>query len=209
MLVCSLKMDAASSRLTRPFLPLKSSRTLGTKSLVVPFKAVSTCRSPPDPRRRKACWSQLIPFLHFTTTFIWLLDTQKNSTNAAYTATDAAQSRPVCQSCVYGSMHQTRTDRYREQRPHTTIIGQLWSVDAYSHNRSTYRRKLYRDLFTDNGNGRTHCVYTKDRSSSILNLYHKRLFSLPYTRLGNNATRTSTGSSDSTLRTTTIPKPSN
>jgi hypothetical protein len=187
MLVCSLKMDAASSRWTRPFLPLKSSRTLGTKSLVVPFKAVSTCRSPPDPRRRKACWSQVIPFLHFTTTFIWLLDTpspsvmawhQKNSTNAAYTATDAAQSRPVCQFCVYGSMHQTRTDRYREQRPHTTIIGQQWSVDAYSHNRSTYRRKLYRDLFTDNGNGRTHCVYTKDRSSKELISQTSILFAL-------------------------------
>jgi Reverse transcriptase (RNA-dependent DNA polymerase) len=103
---------------------------------------------------------------------------QKNSTNAAYTAKDAAQSRPVCQSCVYGSMHQTRTDRYREHRPHTTIPGQQWSVDAYSHNRSSYRRKLYCDLFTDNGNGRIYCVFTKDRSSKELISQTSILFAL-------------------------------
>jgi hypothetical protein len=91
---------------------------------------------------------------------------------------DAAQSRPVCQSCVYGSMHQTRTDRYRENRPPTSIRGQQWTVDAYSHTRASYLRKMYCDLFTDIGRGRIYPVFTKDRSSKELIFQTSILFAL-------------------------------
>ena len=103
---------------------------------------------------------------------------QKHSTNAAYTAKDAAMSRPVCQSCVYGSMHQTRTDHHRVHRPRTTIAGQQFTIDAYSHTRSSYRRKLYCDFLTDTSNGRIHPIFTKDRSAKELISQISILFAL-------------------------------
>ena len=93
---------------------------------------------------------------------------QKYSLNAAFTAKDAGMSRPVCQSCVYGSMHQTRTDHHRQHRLRTTIPGQQFTIDAYSHTRASYRRKLFCDLLTDTANGRIYPIFTKDRSSKEL-----------------------------------------
>jgi hypothetical protein len=153
---------------------------------VVPFKAVSTCRSPPDPRRRKACCSQVIPFLHFTTTFIWLLDTQAPQSwlgtrriPPTLRTPLRTQHSPVQSASPVSTAACIRLalTGIASSVP-TTIIGQQWSVDAYSYNRSTYRRKLYRDLFTDNGNGRTHCVFTKDRSSKELISQTSILFAL-------------------------------
>ena len=39
-----------------------------------------------------------------------------HSINAGYTQRDATQSRPVCHTCAYGSMHQTKTDHRRIHR---------------------------------------------------------------------------------------------
>ena len=41
---------------------------------MVPSRRVSTCRSLPDSRHGKACWSQATNFPHSTTTFIWSPD---------------------------------------------------------------------------------------------------------------------------------------
>ena len=90
---------------------------------------------------------------------------QKHSTNAAYTFRDASLERPVCPACVYGSMHQTRTDHRRKHREPTTVAGQQFSLDAYSHNTVSYRRSKYCDLLTDLATGHVYPLYTKDRSS--------------------------------------------
>ena len=37
-----------------------------------------------------------------------------NSLNGKYTDDDVDKHRGVCQGCVYGSLHQTRTDPYRD-----------------------------------------------------------------------------------------------
>ena len=93
---------------------------------------------------------------------------RKNSINAAYTTKDASLSRPVCQSCVYGGMHQTRTDRYRQHREYTDIPGQQFTLDAYSHTRRSYRRNLFCDLLNDVATGRVYPLFTKDRSAKEL-----------------------------------------
>jgi hypothetical protein len=54
------------------------------------------------------------------------------STNAGYTSKDASKSRPVCPSCVYGGMHQTRTSHHRQHRGQPTIPRQQFSLDAYT-----------------------------------------------------------------------------
>jgi hypothetical protein len=90
---------------------------------------------------------------------------QKNSINAGYTPKDAAVSRPVCFSYVYGAMHLTRTDRYRQHRPKPTVSGQQFSLDAYTHTRPSFRRNLYCDLLADLATGRIYPLYTKDRSA--------------------------------------------
>ena len=93
---------------------------------------------------------------------------QKNSTNAGYTSKDASKSRPVCPSCVYGGMHQTRTSHHRQHRGQPTIPGQQFSLDAYTHTRASYRNHVYCDLLTDLATGRIYPIYTKDRSASEL-----------------------------------------
>ena len=65
-------------------------------------------------------------------------------------------------------MHQTRTDHHRQHRLGTTIPGQQFTIDAYSHTRASYRRKLFCDLLTDTANGRIYPIFTKDRSSKEL-----------------------------------------
>ena len=90
---------------------------------------------------------------------------EKKSINAGYTLKDAAVSRPVCSSCVYGAMHETRTDRYRQHRPKPTVPGQQYSLDAYTHTHPSFRRHLCYDLLTDLATGRT---YTEDRSAPEL-----------------------------------------
>ena len=77
----------------------------------------------------------------------------------------------VCPASVYGSMHQTRTDHRRKHREPTTVTGQQFSLDAYSHSTVSYRRSKYCDLLTDLATGQVYPLYTKDRSS--LDLCHQ------------------------------------
>ena len=90
---------------------------------------------------------------------------QKNTVNAAYTFRDASASRPVCASCVYGSMRQTNTDHRRQHREQPTVAGQQFSLDAYTHTSLSYRRSKYCDLLTDIATGQIFPLFTKDRSS--------------------------------------------
>ena len=90
---------------------------------------------------------------------------QKNTANAAYTFRDASASRPVCASCVYGSMRQTNTDHRRQHREQPTVAGQQFSLDAYTHTSLSYRRSKYCDLLTDIATGQIFPLFTKDRSS--------------------------------------------
>ena len=93
---------------------------------------------------------------------------QKHSTNAAYSTQDARQSRPVCTSCTYGGMHQTRTNHHRVHRVPTTFPGQQWVLDAYTHTHTSRRAYRYCDLLTDLATGRIYPIFTKDRSASEL-----------------------------------------
>jgi hypothetical protein len=58
------------------------------------------------------------------------------------------------------------------------VYSSIFRVDAYSYTRASYRRKMYCDLFTDIGNGRIYCVFTKDRSSKELISQTSILFAL-------------------------------
>ena len=90
---------------------------------------------------------------------------QKNSINAAYTFRDATAPRPVCASCVYGSMRQTSTDHRRQHREQPTVAGQQFSLDAYTHTSLSYRRSKHGDMLTDLATGQIFPLFTKDRSS--------------------------------------------
>ena len=93
---------------------------------------------------------------------------QENSTNAAFTPKDAAAPRPVCPSCAYGAMSETRTDHHRVHRTPTTIPGQQFALDAYDHTHKSHRRFIYCDMLTDLASGRIYPVFTKDRSAKEL-----------------------------------------
>ena len=132
-------------------------------------------RSLPDSRRGKAYWSLATNFPHYTTIFIWSPDipTPLQCPGTRRTLSTPAiplrmpLSRPVCTSCVYGAMHRTRTDRYRQHRPKPTVTEQF-SLDASTHTRPLFYRHLYCDLLTDLATGRIYPLYTKDPSASEL-----------------------------------------
>jgi hypothetical protein len=64
---------------------------------------------------------------------------RENSINGNYPDIDVNRkrgvnrNRGVCRGCVYGSLHQTPTDPYRDHRPIPLIPGQCFVLDAYTH----------------------------------------------------------------------------
>ena len=93
---------------------------------------------------------------------------QKNSINAGFSPKDASAPRPVCPSCVYGGMTETRTDQYRVHRPPPDHPGQQWALDAYDNTRPSSKKYLYCDMLTDLCTGRIYPLFTKDRSAKEL-----------------------------------------
>ena len=91
-----------------------------------------------------------------------------HSINAGYTQRDAAQSRPVCHTCAYGSMHQTKTDHRRIHREITDIPGQQFVLDAYTHTHRSRSNARFCDLLTDLATGRIYPIFTNDRSAAEL-----------------------------------------
>ena len=64
---------------------------------------------------------------------------RENSLNGQYTDTDVSRHRGVCQGCVYGALHPTPTDPYRDHRPIPLIPGQCFALDAYTHHTKPLR----------------------------------------------------------------------
>ena len=73
---------------------------------------------------------------------------RENSLNGKYTDEDVDRHRGVCQGCVYGSLHQTPTDPYRDHRPIPVIPGQCFALDAYSNSRGHNNCDIFTDLAT-------------------------------------------------------------
>jgi hypothetical protein len=73
---------------------------------------------------------------------------RKDSLNAGYSTTDDHLSRPVCATCAYGTMQQTRTNHRRTHRLITSIPGQQLVMDAYSHPHESRSKANHCDLIT-------------------------------------------------------------
>lgn len=101
---------------------------------------------------------------------------RENSINGKYTDTDVNRNRGVCRGCVYGSLHQTPTDPYRDHRPIPLIPGQCFALDAYTHSVRSSRGHLYCDIFTDLATRRHYPVFTKDRTAHELCEKTRQLF---------------------------------
>ena len=99
-----------------------------------------------------------------------------NSLNGKYTDEDVKRHRGVCQGCVYGALHQTPTDPYRDHRPIPVIPGQCFALDAYTHPIESSRGHFYCDIFTDLATRRHYPVFTKDRSAQELCEKTRHLF---------------------------------
>ena len=113
---------------------------------------------------------------------------RENSINGKYTDTDVNRNRGVCRGCVYGSLHQTPTDPYRDHRPIPLIPGQCFALDAYTHSIRSSRGHLYCDILTDLATRRHYPVFTKDRSSHELCEKTRQLF-LKHPEWQSNASR--------------------
>ena len=93
---------------------------------------------------------------------------RKNTLHADYTNEDADRVRSVCEGCVFGGMKQHSTDHLREHRQNPTRPGQIFVMDAYTHNHKSFRGTLYADIFRDLATQMIYIVYTKDRSATEL-----------------------------------------
>jgi hypothetical protein len=91
-----------------------------------------------------------------------------HSLNARFTTKDAHTSRPVCPGCAHGAMRQASTDYRRIHRETTTLVGQQFSLDAYTHSTPSFRNNRYTHILTDLASGQYYPVYTKDRSAPEL-----------------------------------------
>ena len=111
-----------------------------------------------------------------------------NLLNVKYTDDDVDKHRGVCQGCVYGSLHQTPTDPYRDNRPIPVIPGQCFALDAYSNSFTSTRGHYYCDIFTDLATRRHYSVFTKDRSTQELCEKTRQLF-IKHPEWRNNASR--------------------
>ena len=92
----------------------------------------------------------------------------ENTLNAQFTKEDENKVRPVCEGCVLGGMKQTSTDHLREHRVNPTRPGQIFVMDAFTHNVLSFRNMLYADIFRDIATQKIYVVYTKDRSAAEL-----------------------------------------
>ena len=89
---------------------------------------------------------------------------------------------------MYGSLHQTPTDPYRDHRPIPVIPGQCFALDAYSNSFKSTRGQNYCDIFTDLATRRHYPVFTKDRSAQELCEKTRQLF-IKHPEWRNNASR--------------------
>ena len=89
----------------------------------------------------------------------------ENTINAQFTKEDENKVRPVCEGCILGGMKQTSTDHLREHRINPTRPGQIFVMDAFTHNVLSFRNMLYADIFRDIATQKIYVVYTKDRSA--------------------------------------------
>lgn len=88
---------------------------------------------------------------------------KRNTLNANYTSEDEQMIRPVCEGCVFGGMKQTATDHHREHRVNPTRPGQIFVMDAFTHNHRSFRGMFYADIFRDLATQIIYIVYTKYR----------------------------------------------
>ena len=73
----------------------------------------------------------------------------KNTLNAQFTTDDENKIRPVCEGCIFGGMKQILTDHLREHRINPTRPGQIFVMDAFTHNCRSFRGMFYADIFRD------------------------------------------------------------
>ena len=92
----------------------------------------------------------------------------KNTLNAQFTSDDENISRPACPGCILGGMKHTSTDHLREHRMNPTRPGQMFVMDAFTHNHRSFRGIFYADIFRDLATQMVYVVYTRDRSASEL-----------------------------------------
>ena len=92
----------------------------------------------------------------------------KNTLNAQFTTDDENKIRPVCEGCIFGAMKQTSTDHLREQRINPTRPGQIFVIDAFTHNCRSFTEIFNADIFRDLATQMVYVVYAKDRSASEL-----------------------------------------
>ena len=92
----------------------------------------------------------------------------ENTLNAQFTKEDENKVRPVCEGCVLGGMKQTSRDHLREHRINPTRPGQIFVMNAFTHNVLSFRNMLYADVFRDLATQQIYVVYTKDRSAAEL-----------------------------------------
>ena len=94
---------------------------------------------------------------------------RKNTINAQYSDDDARLSaRAICEGCAYGGMKQKSTDHRRVHRQNPTRPGQIFSMDAYTHNHPSMRNSMYADIFRDLATQQIYVIYTKTRQADEL-----------------------------------------
>ena len=96
-----------------------------------------------------------------------------HSLNARFTTKDAHTNRPVCPG-----MRQASTDYRRIHRETTTLVGEQFSLDAYTHSTPSFRNNRYTHILTDLAWGQYYPIYTKDRSSPELSACIRAFFDL-------------------------------
>ena len=69
---------------------------------------------------------------------------------------------------LYKWLYTAITSTYRCYIPTTTLVGQQFSLDAYTHSTPSFRNNRYTHILTDLASGQHYPIYTKDRSAPEL-----------------------------------------
>ena len=101
-----------------------------------------------------------------------------HSLNARFTTKDAHTSRPVSPGCAHGAICQASTDYRRIHRETTTLVGQQFFSDAYTHSTPSFGNNRYTHILTDLASGQHYPIYTKDHSSPELSVRIGAFFDL-------------------------------
>ena len=142
------------------------------KSPVELSKTVSTWRLPTDQPLGRVFWSHTTLPLHCTTTCI------KPQATPVFQAWHGMAPRPFSQCslhhkrcthlpsglykrCAHGAMRQASTDYHRIHRETTTLVGQQFSLDAYTYSIPSFRNNRYTHILTDLASGQYYPIYTK------------------------------------------------